>query len=153
MGQAVALDLVIAAVAEVLAGLNLADQVLTDPPAHLPDDRVFVVYADPGDATLAANSGRNGRAVYQADDAVRVDFHRRAARDAMAEAYPEALSIFTTVRDAVFGAVKHGALGGTIVGFSGIRTDTWGPMEFWDSDTTFGFQIAVLVRHMTESAS
>lgn len=150
-----ALDAIIAAVAEVLTGLALADQVLTDPPAHLPDDRTFVVYADPtgGTATLAAHHGGRGRTVYQADEEVRVDWHRRAARDAMAETYPEALAAFTATRDALFGAVKSGALNGTIVGFGGIRADVFGPMEFWDADTTFGFQIALLVRHMTESAT
>jgi hypothetical protein len=144
---------VIQAVADVLSGLSLADQVLISPPAKLPDDRTFVVFADPGEATLAANQGRAGRAVYQADDDVIVNWFRRIARDAMTEAYPEALSVFLATRDAIFAAVKDGALGGTIFGFSGIQTQIFGPMDYWNADTAFGFQLALGCRHGTEAAA
>lgn len=143
---------VVLAVADVCTGLDLADQVLTDPPPKLPDDRTFVVYADPGEATLATHHGGAGRVNYQADDVVIVNWFRKAARDAMPETYPEALDVFLATRDAIFAAVKNGALNRTIVGFAGIQTDIFGPMEYWQADTAFGFQISLQVRHMTEAA-
>lgn len=148
-----ALPDVISAVADVCTGLALADQVLTEPPPKLPDDRVFVVYADPGDANLNANQGGAGRAVYHADDDIIVNWFLRIARDRMTEAYPEALSVLVATRDALFAAIKNGALNGTIFAFNGIRTDLFGPLTYWEADTAFGFQLAVAVRHGSESAT
>lgn len=145
------LDAVIAAVGRVLLDVPGVDQVLTEPPAKLPDDRCFVVYPNPGLATLGAHHGRRRGAVYQADDEIRVDFHRKAARDAMAEAEPEARAMLTRTRDALFSAIQRHGLDGTIIGSGGIRTDLYGPMEFWDGDTSFGFQLALIVRHASET--
>jgi hypothetical protein len=151
-----ALDDVVLAIADVLSGLPDptgypgADQDLTAPPARLPDDRVFVVYPDPGDAVVSVHQGGNGRAVYHADDDIRVDFYRRAARDMMAECEPEARAMLQATRDALFAAAKTSAFDRTIVGFAGIRTDLYGPLEYWLADTAFGFSLAVRVRHAVE---
>lgn len=148
-----ALSDVIAAVAEVCTALDLADEVLTDPPAKLGEDRTFLVIGDPGESTLAANQGRGGRTVYQADDEVIVTWARKAARDAMMETYPETLSVYLATRDAIFRAVKDGALHGTLSGFGGIRTDIFGAIDFWQPDIVFGFQISLACRHQSEAAA
>jgi hypothetical protein len=149
---------VIAAVVDVLEGVTVAseavaDAVLDEPPAKLGDDRTFIVTGDPGEATLAAHHGRSGGAVYQADDEVTVVWARKAARDATVETYPETLAVYLAVRDAIFVAVKGGALGGTITGFGGVRTDLFGALDFWLPDVAFGFQIALLCRHQTEAGA
>lgn len=153
-----ALSDVIAAVAEICGGITLAsepvaDEVLTIPPAKLGEDRTFLVIGDPGESTLAAGQGRGGRTVYQADDEVIVTWARKAARDAMMETYPETLAVYLATRDAIFRAVKDGALHGTLSGFGGIRTDIFGVLEFWLPDIVFGFQISLSCRHQSEAAA
>lgn len=142
---------VIAAVGAVLEPLG-ADQVLTEPPSKLPDDRCFVVYPEPGEVTIAAHSGRNSGAVYQADDDVLIDFHIKAARDAMLEIEPQARAMLIATRDALIAALKNGALNGTVIGCSGISTRVYGAMDFWFPDQTCGFELALHIRHMTEAA-
>jgi hypothetical protein len=144
---------VIAAVVEVVTDLSIADAVLDEPPAKLGDDRTVIVLGEPGTATLAANHGRAGRTVYEADDEVIVTWARKAARDAMTESYPEAMDAYLSARDALFRAVRGGALSGTITGFGGIRTELFGALEFWLPDVVFGWQIALLCRHQTEAAA
>lgn len=149
---------VIAAVVDVLEGVTVdsnpvADSVLDEPPPKLGDDRTFIVTGEPGTATLQAGSGRNGSPVYESDDEVIVVWQRKAARDATLETYPENLAVYLATRDAVFVAVRDGALHGTITGFGGIRTDLFGAIDFWLPDTVFGFQIALLTRHMSEAGA
>lgn len=147
-----ALTDVIAAVVEVVADLSVADQVLDEPPARLPDDRCVVVTASPGTATLAAHRGKAGGVVYESADDVIVTWFRKGARDAMAESYPEALDAFLSTRDAIFAGLR-GAISTTITGFSEVRTDLFGAIDFWLPDTAFGFQLSVAVRHQTEAGT
>lgn len=147
-----ALGDVIAAVVDVLAGLGLADDVLSEPPPKLGSDRTFLVTADPGESTLAAHRGRNGLVVYQSDDDVLVMWAVKAARDATVETYPEALDVLLATRDALFYAVKDNGLHATLSGFGGMRTDLFGAIDFWNPDVVFGFQLALTCRHQTEAA-
>jgi hypothetical protein len=149
-GSRVALSDVIAAVADVLTELGVADQVLTNPPAKLPDDRVFVVYVDPGDATLFARKGNADQSVvYGSSDDIRVDWFRKIARDKMAEAYPEARDVLIATRGALFRSIRTG-LNGSIHACSGLRTDVFGPMTYWNSDEAFGFRLAIQCQYATE---
>lgn len=144
---------VIAAVVEVCGELSLADQVLDEPPARLPDDRCFVITGSPGTATLAAHRGRDGNVVYEAEDEVVVTWFRKTARDAMQEGYPEALDAYLATRDGIFAALRGGSLGALISGFVGVSTDLFGPIDFWLPDVAFGFQVSVAVRHQTEATA
>lgn len=147
-----ALSDVIDAVVDVCGELSLADQVLTEPPARLPDDRCFVVTGSPGTATLTAHRGRGGNVVYESEDDVIVTWFRKTARDAMAEGYPEALDAYLSTRDGIFVALL-GPLGSAISGFVDVTTDLFGAIDFWLPDTAFGFQLSVTVRHQTEAGT
>jgi hypothetical protein len=146
----VALDAVITAVGNVLRDLPGVDQVLTAPPAKLPDDRCFIVYPDPGDVTLLSHGGSTRNSVYQAADVIRVDFHIRAARDAMAEAEPDARLMLSLTRDALISAGQRTAFNGTVIALRGLRTDVYGPLEYWSGDTSFGFQLGLDITHAVE---
>jgi hypothetical protein len=139
-----ALSDVVQAVADALVPLTGYDQILTEPPASLPDDRCFVVWVAPGEAVALAHGPG---ATYEADDDVRVDFYIRRARDAMAEVEPEARTQLQATRDALFAGARSGNLSRVIVGFAGIGTDVYGPLTYWEADTAFGFSLAVRVRH------
>lgn len=147
-----ALPEVIAAVVEVLGTLGLADAVLDEPPPKLADDRTFLVTADPGESTLAAHRGKDGRAVYQSDDDILVMWAVKAARDATTETYPEALDALLTTRDALFYAIKDNGLHATLSGFGGMSTQLFGAVDFWLPDVVFGFQLSLHCRHQTEAA-
>lgn len=147
-----ALSDVIAAVVELVSDLSLADQVLDAPPARLPDDRCFVITASPGDSPPEAHRGKNGGVVYESNDDIVVTWFRKAARDAMAEAYPETLDAYLSTRDGIFAGLRQ-VIGPSISGFGGITTDLFGEIEFWLPDTAFGFQLSVTVRHQTEAGA
>lgn len=148
------LQAVIDAVADVCSSLVGADQVLTVMPPRLPDDRVFLVYVDPGPVLSFAHGGSNRGAVYRADEDIRIDFHIKAAADAAIEYEPEARTMLALFRNAIVAAMQPGGgVAATIFAFRGLTTDAYGLLQYWHNDTSFGWQQVLSITHGTEVTS
>lgn len=146
------LQTVIESIAGTLRDSAGVDQVFTDPPAKLPDDQCFMVYPDPGGTTLQSGSGKWGNVTYNNEDDILIDFHIKAARDAMAETEPKARAMLETFRDVMMSAIKRNAFAG-VIAFRGLVIEVYGPLEYWNADTSFGFQARLSITHSQEATS
>jgi hypothetical protein len=146
------LQAVIDSVAGALRDGTGVDQVLTDPPSRLPDDRCFLVYAQPGLTSFMANKGRLGNVAYEAEDDIFIDFHIRSARDAMTEVEPKARVMLELFRDTIISAMQRNRLE-SVHAFRGLSFPVYGPLEYWNGDTSFGFQAVLSITHCTVVSS
>ncbi len=146
------LEKVIASIAGVLRDSAGVDQVFSEPPAKLPDNQCFMVYPDPGSMRLISGASRSGNVVYDCDDDILIDFHIKAARDKMTEFEPRARKMLILFRDVMMSAIKRNSFSG-ITGYRGFEILVYGPLEYWNADTSFGFQARLSITYGTEATS
>jgi hypothetical protein len=152
------LEQVIEAIADVLrgiggsAGYDAVIQVEDAPPKRLPGLRTFLMFELPGTSVPSEHTGRHGGIVYQRTDTVFVEYHRKLQQDEGAEAAREIRPLHDRTIDALWSAFQRTRFDNTVLGVTSIDTDGYGP-DLYDKDVTFGFRIAIVLTHRSETLS
>ena len=144
-----ALEQVIAAIHGRLALVPGVVQVPDAPPPQLADDRMLLVYPQPGASTPMQHGGRTGQAVMQHRDVIVVEWHLKAAMDQAAVFLALGVPLFDLVRDLLWSEYVRHQFNGTVTLLTAINTDHFGEMG-WGSDPTWGFRLLLDVMHAAE---
>lgn len=148
-----ALSEIVAAIVDVCRTVPGSVSVPDAPPGQLADDRMLIVYPQPGPSVAAQHTGRaNTGPVIRNDDAIIVEWHLKRSADVIAESVPEMTEMTDALRDALWGAFARTRFGGTVIGMTSIETDRFGELG-WGSDFTFGVRLLLNITHAAELAA
>lgn len=140
------LQAVIDSVANAIRDESGVDQVLTEQPNKLPDDRCFIVLPIPGDVKFMTNSGALRNVDYAAEDDIFIEFAIKSARDAVWESEPETRRMVVQLRNTIISAMQRNRLA-SVHAFRGFSFPLYGPLEFWKPDVAFGFNAVLSITH------
>ena len=145
------LSAVLAAFHTVLSAVPGPDRFPVNPPAMLSDNRMVLIYPQPGPSAPYLQAGRSGFPVYRHEETIIVEFHLRIAEDRIDEAIPESTELLDLVRQAIWTRQAIDQYGGVIDGITRIDTLQFGELG-WGSDFTFGFRLGIELTHTDEYA-
>lgn len=142
----------ISAIADVLSALDGIDQVLTEPPATLPADVTFCLYARPGNSTVAAMRGRSGGIVYNSDYQISALYNKKLAKGDPPTVIGAVEDAYDAARDALWNAYARGGFSGTVLRMDSLNTDMFEPAEY-GSQLCFSFRMLLNVTIQIEAGA
>lgn len=144
-----ALTEICAAITNELRSIPGVSQVPDAPPAQLGEDRMLVIYPQPGPSTPASHRGRSGNVVISNRDVIVVEWHLKRAADQTAEFLQLGVPLLDLMRTTLWRAFNPGRFGGTVEGLYSIDTDHFGELG-WGSDHTWGFRLMLDLSHSAD---
>jgi hypothetical protein len=118
------------------------DQVTTQPPAQLPDNRMIVITPVPGISSPSAHTGEQGHPLIAYPDKIIVEAHYKIAGDQIGPAIDWAMPMLESVISTLWAAYYLDRLSGSVTLLNAIDVQRFGGIG-WGADQTFGF-IAVM---------
>lgn len=125
-------------------------QVPDSPPPQLPDDRMLVVYPQPGSSTPMQHGGRGGQVVIQSRDVIVVEWHLLEPLDRVDRFLALGVPLLDTMRDSLWSTFLRNRFDQTVVQLHAVDTNQFGEMRWGSEPKHWGFRLTLDVTHAAE---